>query len=145
MLARLLDSLVRVSRRVVKGHYVKSAVRGMVRARTGRQDRQAVQTTSTRRSLADVPAGRHCRGTAQTIKHRIMPPFWAPCPAATTSLDSKTKIAPCPNISLYRFPFNNFTHCLTPFSRCFSSFPHGTCSLSVSCLYLALDEIYHRL
>ena len=49
------------------------------------------------------------------------------------------------NTGLYRFPFNNFTHCLTPFSRCFSSFPHGTCSLSVSCQYLALDEIYHPL
>ena len=42
-----------------------------------------------------------------------------------------------------RFPFNNFTHCLTLFSKFFSSFPHGTCSLSVSRLYLALDEIYH--
>ena len=49
----------------------------------------------------------------------------------------------CSNTDLIRFPFNNFTHCLTPFSRCFSSFPHGTCSLSVSCHYLALDEIYH--
>ena len=42
-----------------------------------------------------------------------------------------------------RFPFNGFTYCLTLFSKCFSSFPHGTCSLSVSCPYLALDEIYH--
>ena len=42
-----------------------------------------------------------------------------------------------------RFPFNNFTYCLTLFSKCFSSFPHGTCSLSVSRPYLALDGIYH--
>ena len=42
-----------------------------------------------------------------------------------------------------RFPFNNFTYCLTLFSKFFSSFPHGTCSLSVSRQYLALDEIYH--
>src|ERR1700748_3593055 len=42
-----------------------------------------------------------------------------------------------------RFPFNNFTHCLTLFSKFFSSFPHGTCSLSVSRQYLALDETYH--
>jgi hypothetical protein len=42
-----------------------------------------------------------------------------------------------------RFPFNNFTYCLTLFSKFFSSFPHGTCSLSVSRLYLALDGIYH--
>ena len=31
----------------------------------------------------------------------------------------------------------------TLFPKCFSSFPHGTCSLSVSCLYLALDDAYH--
>ena len=42
-----------------------------------------------------------------------------------------------------RFPFNNFTYYLTLFSKFFSSFPHGTCSLSVSRHYLALDEIYH--
>ncbi len=42
-----------------------------------------------------------------------------------------------------RFPFSNFTYCLTLFSKFFSSFPHGTCSLSVSRQYLALGEIYH--
>jgi hypothetical protein len=44
-----------------------------------------------------------------------------------------------------RFPFNNFTYCLTLFSKCFSSFDHSTCSLSVSGQYLALDGIYHPL
>ncbi len=38
---------------------------------------------------------------------------------------------------------NGFTHYLTLFPKYFSSFPHGTCSLSVSCLYLALDDAYH--
>ena len=42
-----------------------------------------------------------------------------------------------------RFPFSNFTYCLTLFSKFFSSFPHGTCLLSVSYPYLALDGIYH--
>ena len=42
-----------------------------------------------------------------------------------------------------RFPLNNFKHFLTLFSKFFSSFPHGTCSLSVSRQYLALDGIYH--
>ena len=42
-----------------------------------------------------------------------------------------------------RFPFNGFTYFLTLFSKSFSSFPHGTCSLSVSCRYLALDGVYH--
>ena len=32
---------------------------------------------------------------------------------------------------------------LTLFSKSFSSFPHGTCLLSVSSKYLAWDEIYH--
>lgn len=40
------------------------------------------------------------------------------------------------------FPFNNFKYYLTLFSKFFSSFPHGTCSLSVSCHYLALEGIY---
>src|SRR3984885_16050992 len=47
------------------------------------------------------------------------------------------------NLISIRFPFNNFTYCLTLFSKFFSSFPHGTCSLSVSRQYLALDGIYH--
>ncbi|KAK8640959.1 hypothetical protein V6N13_008711 [Hibiscus sabdariffa] len=41
-----------------------------------------------------------------------------------------------------RFPPNNFKHSLTLFSKSFSSFPRGTCSLSVSHPYLALDGIY---
>src|ERR1700750_164530 len=40
-------------------------------------------------------------------------------------------------------PLSNFKYFLTLFSKFFSSFPHGTCSLSVSRRYLALDEIYH--
>ncbi|KAL1818225.1 hypothetical protein ACET3Z_013094 [Daucus carota] len=41
-----------------------------------------------------------------------------------------------------RFPPDNFKHSLTLFSKSFSSFPRGTCLLSVSRLYLALDGIY---
>src|SRR4029079_4017199 len=44
---------------------------------------------------------------------------------------------------LLPFPVNNFKYFLTLFSKFFSSFPHGTCSLSVSRQYLALDELYH--
>ena len=43
----------------------------------------------------------------------------------------------------HRFPLSNFKYFLTLFSKFFSSFPHGTCSLSVSGQYLALDEVYH--
>ncbi|KAK8667418.1 hypothetical protein V6N13_007568 [Hibiscus sabdariffa] len=41
-----------------------------------------------------------------------------------------------------RFPPDNFKHSLTLFSKSFSSFPRGTCPLSVSHPYLALDGIY---
>ncbi|KAK8621558.1 hypothetical protein V6N13_080991 [Hibiscus sabdariffa] len=41
-----------------------------------------------------------------------------------------------------RFPPDNFKHSLSLFSKSFSSFPRGTCSLSVSRPYLALDGIY---
>ena len=43
----------------------------------------------------------------------------------------------------HRFPRNSFRYFLTLFSKFFSPFPHGTCLLSVSSRYLALDEIYH--
>jgi hypothetical protein len=52
---------------------------------------------------------------------------------------------PGPESGLKRFPFNNFTYFLTLFSKCFSSFDHSTCALSVSRRYLALDETYHPL
>ena len=46
---------------------------------------------------------------------------------------------------LLRFRFSKFRFCFTLSSKCFSSFPHGTCSLSVSHVYLALDGLYHPL
>ncbi|KAI4967996.1 hypothetical protein ZWY2020_006721 [Hordeum vulgare] len=41
-----------------------------------------------------------------------------------------------------RFPPDKFKQSLTLFSKSFSYFPRGTCSLSVSRLYLALDGVY---
>ncbi|KAF8047204.1 hypothetical protein N665_3149s0001 [Sinapis alba] len=46
------------------------------------------------------------------------------------------------SLPLIRFPPDNFKHSLTLFSKSFSSLPCGTCSLQVSCPYLALDGIY---
>jgi hypothetical protein len=45
----------------------------------------------------------------------------------------------------HSLPFQRFQALLTLFSKSFSSFPHGTCMLSVSNLYLASDETYHQL
>ena len=44
---------------------------------------------------------------------------------------------------VHSLPFQRFQALLTLFSKSFSPFPHGTCLLSVSNQYLALDEIYH--
>ena len=41
-----------------------------------------------------------------------------------------------------RFLLYGFTYYLTLSSECFSTFPHGTCSLSVSLSYLALEQVY---
>ncbi len=43
----------------------------------------------------------------------------------------------------HSLPFQQFQALLTLFSKSFSSFPHGTCLLSVSSQCLASDEIYH--
>ena len=45
----------------------------------------------------------------------------------------------------HSLPTYRFHALLTLFSKSFSPFPHGTCLLSVSNQYLALDEIYHPL
>jgi hypothetical protein len=47
--------------------------------------------------------------------------------------------------SSVRFHLIGFTSSLTLSSKCFSTFPHGTCSLSVSWSYSVLDEVYHPL
>ena len=49
------------------------------------------------------------------------------------------------NTDSLRFLLSNFRYSLTLFSKFFSSFPHGTCALLVSLVYLALDGIYHPL
>ncbi|PIN11328.1 hypothetical protein CDL12_16071 [Handroanthus impetiginosus] len=54
-----------------------------------------------------------------------------------STFDQDASLAPI------HFPFNNFKYCLTIFSMFFSLFPCSTCWLSISHLYLALDEIYH--
>jgi len=46
------------------------------------------------------------------------------------------------NVTFHHFPLSNFRYFLTLFPKFFSSFPHGTCSLSVSGGYLALEEAY---
>ena len=103
-----------------------------------------------------------------SIKYAILSPSWLYCewgyntprreshssifsPAAKTDAGlssremhrSNDRLNSKHKSSCKRFPFNNFTCCFTLFPKCFSSFDHSTCALSVSGLYLALDGIYH--
>ena len=123
----MLDSLVRVSRRVIYDHYasVRAEARSSVQA--GRIAPSAIRRprggVTFRGPLTDRPTRRWpARGEVHRPEGRLNP-----------ASESGRK----------RFPFNNFTCCLTLFSKCFSSFDHSTCALAVSGQYLALDEIYH--
>ena len=122
-LAYMLDSLVRVSRRVDWSHSanVLSA---------------QVPKPETRACSLSRPAGIRFVPPGQPTLTRA--PRWEPRPEGRGQNRG-------PPAASNRFPLNNFKHFLTLFSKFFSSFPHGTCSLSVSRQYLALDGIYHRL
>ena len=115
----MLDSLVRVSRRVVQGRTWKMVQFTAFPEETMQPKSHALSLVLFSNSHQNPLEAYHT-----AISHRRLP---------------SVRLV----LSRDRFPFNNFTCYLTPFSRCFSSFPHGTCSLSVSCQYLALDGIYH--
>jgi hypothetical protein len=103
----MLDSLVRVSRRVDKKHFVRVPLPHDSETRSYRP-----------------------RSFSHVVKEAWLANWYKYQPADTAS---------------HRFHFSNFRYYLTLFSKFFASFPHGTCSLSVSHLYLALDGIYHPL
>ena len=71
------------------------------------------------------------------------------CSRLTTTLTLKQQAITLTRSNLaklrwfHSLPFQQFQALLTLFSKSFSPFPHGTCLLSVSNQYLALDEIYH--
>ena len=136
-LAYMLDSLVRVSRRVEESHLVISKYThefSQIHSHThdgayyqvfGVFFKRALRMTSQARCIVHIQIRLHCNACAE---------------AANLSLV-------CNNLAkshwLYSLPFQQFQALLTLFSKFFSSFPHGTCLLSVSNQYLALDETYH--
>ena len=110
-------------------------------------------------SLPPASSGRSSRGTLRApfhprshgrhrrrIERRVSPARLtdADQPPAHTA-DRQAGISLGAPAASNPFPLNNFKHFLTLFSKFFSSFPRGTCSLSVSRPYLALDGIYHLL
>ncbi|KAI3458391.1 hypothetical protein Pfo_015054 [Paulownia fortunei] len=91
------------------------------------------------RSTPEARAVRHDRGDGIPRAYRLL--GLQPRVDRRTSSRRSTSdrdASPTP----IRLPPNNFKHFLTLFSKSFSFFPHGTCSLSVSRPYLALDGIY---
>ena len=81
---------------------------------------------------------------ATSYKHNYLRVDWcwpAPGHSASSINEERNMTRLC--TGFLRFPFSNFRYSLTLFSKFFASFPHGTCTLSVSHQYLALDGIYH--
>ena len=119
-LAHMLDSLVRVSRRVEENHVVDKSTR----------------VGSIRRFHPPESELPYTQG------------FPTHEPEVTTKAEDTT---PRRAWQFHRedwfrsLPLQQFQALLTLFSKSFSSFPHGTCLLSVSNQYSALDETYHPL
>ena len=117
-LALVLDSLVRVSRRVGKNHFDKIAQGPSSRATPGQH------------ALEQAPSR-----TASGITR----------PHLVSASDQVARIQASQIASLEYISTGSastISSLLTFFPKCFSSFLHSTCSLSVSYLYLALEEVY---
>ena len=150
--------MVRVSRRVGTIH--KKLVLGSAQPkppeRTGqlsiRRSKEDRPTRATREESAPLPhsASHPVRnGHSPATRGRLPSPprFWnSPKPTSRPkAVRARLKVAKRTTADATgssRFTLNGFTYSFTFFSKFFSSFPHGTCSLSVSGEYLALEGIY---
>ena len=119
ILAHMADSLVRVSRRVGSVQWAGSWPQGTERCRLRRGPQPGARRAA---AGARSHVARRVAGPETILHRRGGKP---PTPGQTDSLAS-----------------NNFTYSFTFFPKFFSSFPHGTCLLSVSDLYLALEDNY---
>ena len=119
----MLDSLVRVSRRGNENHFVK--------------------ITSTYVTHLNLIQDRWTYKMHVHCYPKQNPSWPASCHSVPAASNRKNMTKLC--TGFHRLPFSNFRYFLTLFSKFFASFPHGTCTLSVSHQYLALDGIYHPL
>ncbi|CAL0335615.1 unnamed protein product [Lupinus luteus] len=125
------DSLVRVSRRAEWG--ARRPTPGARRCRSTPR-RRALPTT-----IAMMTSPRACRQPG------LGPPSQFASVHAPSRLADRLSpfhIRPRHIAGPHPLPSRQFQDSLTLFSKSFSSFPRGTCSLSVSRQYLALDGIY---
>ena len=127
-LARMLHSLVRVSRRAER-----------------KPSASIVSLQFSEETGADFTASSPAV-VGSVNKHRVYPTDGLDADQLPAhSAHRRVSVSPAAPAASVPFPLNNFKYFLTLFSKFFSSFPHGTCSLSVSRQYLALDGIYHLL
>uniref|UniRef100_A0A6N2KNB2 Protein TAR1 n=1 Tax=Salix viminalis TaxID=40686 RepID=A0A6N2KNB2_SALVM len=125
------NSLVRVSRRDEWGAHRPMPGARMCRARRdGARCSPRSQRRHLHRRFKGPGLGRH------RDPHRSTPRADRRTGCRRSTSDRGASPAPI------HFPPDNFKHSLTLFSKSFSSFPRGTCLLSVSRPYLALDGIY---
>ena len=117
-LALVLDSLVRVSRRVGKNHFDKIA-----------------QGPSSRPTPDQHALRRNGSRTASGIGRLHLVSAGARVARVRASQSASLEYISTGSASA-------ISSLLTLFPKCFSSFLHSTCSLSVSYLYLALEEVY---
>ena len=152
--AHVLDSLVRVSRRV------KWSITFMQWARLAPLPQETRGTAPSDNNQAAY----HVRTYSQhTICNSLMHVWcwhaassWhakqdtlythtSPEAHITYTLLDVCKLQSCWTASCHLLSFQQFQVLVTFFSKSFSHFPHGTCTLSVSNIYLASHEIYHLL
>ena len=159
----MLDSLVRVSRRVEENHFViianpatdtSTAVltfctdRPLVSHALGQTDREVSYAEACGFSFLSQNQCRTQRWAADNAEYSTIHAFsndsnwWWLSQTQVTAAVKRPRMSPGIT-GFLPLPVNNFKYYLTLFSKFFSSFPHGTCSLSVSRRYLALDELYH--
>ena len=135
-LAHMLDSLVRVSRRVERIHLlIKPCQHGYNQAHSHTRGHATMCLEFSPRTHGWWHAGQEAQQVSWS--HHT----------DTLALSQRSITLTCNNLTkphwLHSLPFQQVQALLTLFSKSFSSFPHGTCSLSVSNQYLALDGIYH--
>ena len=128
ILAHMLDSLVRVSRRGKEIHFA-SITSTCVTCLSPPQDK-------------NLQSSDRNEPTSCKIVSLETNPCW-PTPDHNAHAPRSRRSIAEQDTGFLRFPFSNFRYSLTLFSKFFASFPHGTCTLSVSHQYLALDGIYH--
>ena len=131
----MLDSLVRVSRRVEENHLI-SKTRSPESPESPKQFRRRAacdQGHPQANVAADEQAEKHRKHSFTDVRKAY----------AFTHKANENSQQSQPGSWFHSLPLQRFQALLTLFPKSFSSFPHGTCLLSVSSLYFAVDEIYH--